>query len=342
MDISYTFSSNHRRGYISKDLILQQVTQEEIFSLVFNFIPQEFDYVVSPLRQDKEPGCWFTYHTNNILYFIDFGNTRTHSDCFNLVQDYFKIPNFYLTLEYIYQTLIQGKNRELLPTVKEATVKTEKKEVKIIIEARPFSMVDKSFWWNKYEISKKNLIEDKIFPTTKVYLLNTKTGSHIVNCDQKTYSYLGFKESRKKVYFPTREGKKRFLTNCTKDDIGGIDSLVISGRELIITKSYKDYRVLKNLGKNVVWFQNEGMVPNVLILYSLVRRFVNVIVWFDNDLPGMIASEKIKNIINQEFPGKAKNLWLPEKALEFGVKDPSDCKEYDSLYFNSFVKQFTL
>jgi hypothetical protein len=341
MTFNYTSDVIHRRGFISKEAILQLVSQEEIFSLVLNYIPKEFDYVVSPLRIDKSPGCWFSYHTNGILYFIDFGHTRTHSDCFNLVQDYFKIPNFYLTLEYIYATLIQGKDRLPSIVVKEDTVRTEKKRVKLIIEARAFNLLDKGFY-TPYGITKPNLIEDKVFPTSKLYLLNTKTGSHVINCDPFTYTYTEFADSRKKVYFPKKTGSKRFLTNCTKDDIGGIHLLPMYGQELIITKGYKDYRVLKNMGKNVVWFQNEGMIPNDLILYSLVRHFVNVIVWFDNDQAGIIASEKIKQKINSMFPGKAKNLWLPERGLEFGVKDPSDCRAKEPQYFQHFIKQFTL
>ena len=138
-----------------------------------------------------------------------------------------------------------------------------------------------------------------------------------------------------------REGRKRFLTNCTKNDVGGINSLVSYGKELIIAKSYKDYRVLKNNGKNVVWFQNEGMIPSDSILTLLVRHFASVIVWFDNDQPGIIASEKVKNHINTLVPCKAKNLWLPERSLEVGIKDPSDCIAKDKVLFNQFLKDFT-
>ena len=336
----YNSDNLNRRGFICKESILNLVTQEEIFELVFNFKPQEFDYVVSPLRKDRTPGCWFTYHTNGVLYFIDFGHSRTHSDCFNMVQDFFKFSNFYLTLEYIHKTLIQGKVG-LKPIVIKEEIKTSTKEkVKLLIEARPFNFADAQFW-SQYEIKKKHLIEDRVFATQKVFALNTKSGSHIIDCKDIAYSYNAFPESRKKIYFPMRQGKRRFLTNCTKNDVGGINSLVSYGKELIITKAYKDYRVLKNRGKNVVWFQNEGMIPNDLILNLLVRNFVSVIVWFDNDQPGIVASERIKNHINTLIPCKAKNLWLPERSLEYGIKDPSDCIAKDKNLFNQFLKDFT-
>ena len=339
---NYQYHSDNlnRRGFISKESILSQVTQEEIFQLVFKFAPEEFDYVVSPLRRDKTPGCWFSYHSTGVLYFIDFANKRTHSDCFNIVQDYFQFPNFYLTLEYIYNTLIQG-NVALKPIIhSEETKKLAKEKVKLLIEARPFSSADAQFW-SQYEIRKQHLIEDRVFPVQKLFALNTKSGSHIIECKDIAYSYNDFPEARKKIYFPMREGKRRFLTNCTKNDVGGINSLVPYGKELIIAKSYKDYRVLKNNGKNVVWFQNEGMIPNDSILNVLIQHFVSVIVWFDNDEPGIVASERVKNHINTFIPGKAKNLWLPERGLELGIKDPSDCIAKDKILFHNFLKDFT-
>jgi hypothetical protein len=336
----YNSDKLERRGFISKESILSLVTQEEIFELVFKFKPVEFEYVVSPLRNDDIPGCWFSFHDNGILYFVDFGSKRTHSDCFNIVQDYYKFPNFYLTLEYIFNALIRGKV-ELKPIeIKKAVQKTTKKKVKLLIEARPFNAQDGQFW-SKYGIRKKDLIEDKVFPIHRLYALNTKTGNHAIECKDITYSYTDFPEARKKIYFPMKEGRKRFITNCNQNDVGGINSLLPYSKELIITKGYKDYRVLKNHGKNVVWFQNEGMIPNNLILNNLVKHFVNIIVWFDNDQPGIVASEKIKQQINTIFPGRAKNLWLPERGLEVGIKDPSDCKALDPKYFQQFLKDFT-
>lgn len=336
----YNSDNLNRRGFICKESILSLVTQEEIFALVFNYIPQEFDYVVSPLRYDRTAGCWFSYHTNGVLYFIDFAHSRTHSDCFNMVQDFFKFPNFYLTLEYIHKTLIQGKTGLEPIKNQEETKKIVKEKVKLLIEARLFNAADAQFW-SQYEIRKKHLVEDRVFPVQKLFALNTKSGSHIIDCKDIAYSYNDFPESRKKIYFPMRGGKRRFLTNCTKNDVGGINSLLHSGKELIIAKSYKDYRVLKNNGKNVVWFQNEGMIPSEETLNLLIKPFVSVLVWFDNDQPGIIASEKVKNHINNLIPGKARNLWLPERSLEQGIKDPSDCIAKDKSLFNQFLKDFT-
>jgi hypothetical protein len=336
----YNSDNLNRKGYISKESILSLVTQEDIYELVFKFKPVEYDYVVSPLRKDSEPGCWFYYHQNGILYFVDFGHSRTHSDCFNMVQDYYKLGNFYLTLEFIYNSLIRGKEQTIEPIeVKKVATKKSKEGVKLLIEARKFSAQDANYW-SQYQIKKENLMQDKVFPVHRLYALNTKSGSHIIECNDLAYSYTDFSDSRKKIYFPLRQGKNRFITNCNKDDVGGINFISQYCKKLIITKSYKDYRVLKNNGKNVVWFQNEGMIPNDVTINKLVKLNTEIIVWYDNDQPGILASEKVKQHLNSIVPGIAKNLWLPERALEFGVKDPSDCIAKDPHYFQQFLKTF--
>ena len=93
---------------------------------------------------------------------------------------------------------------------------------------------------------------------------------------------------------------------------------LIDVTQLMITKSYKDYRVLRNLGVNVTWFQNEGSVPNNL--KKIINGYKDVIIFFDNDYTGLEASEKLVNIIGN----KAREIYLPIPLLEEGIKDASD------------------
>jgi len=337
----YSSDSINRRGFISKESILSLVSQEDIFKLVFNYTPVEFEYVTSPMRKDETPQCWFSYHLNGVLYFIDFASTnRTHSDCFNVVQDYFGIPNFYLTLEYVYTHLIQGKAITAPIRVQPIIVKEVKKKVKILVEARPFNLMDKNFW-QPYGIQKKELIQDKVFPFSRFYALNTKNGNVTAQCSDIAYSYNEFKNGKKKLYFPLRKGRHRFITNCGKDDIGGLHSLSQYSKQLIITKSYKDWRVLKNKGKNVIWFQNEGMFPDKKLLYSIIKQYPQIIILFDNDQAGIYASGRLKDYINTFYPNKTQSLCLPISLLDYNVKDPSDLKIFNNQLLNQFLKDFT-
>lgn len=319
------------RGYIDKDKILSYVTEEDIFKLVFEEISPEFEYVTSPLREDNNPGCWFQKGVKGDLRFVDFANTSVidgidmrNIDCFNAVQVYYGLGNFYRTLEYIRERLILGKNLRLLPKEKRSSSKLMKKlEFSVDIEVRDFEPRDARFW-KPFGISKQNLIDDKVFAVLRYSMKNTKNGDFLSRPETNCYAFTDFKSGRKKLYFPFLKGKYRFITDCTIDDVGGIDSLSTSGDTLFITKSYKDWRVLKNLGCEAIWFQSEIMFPSNNVLISLCNRYKRVIIFFDNDKTGVSMSQRLKELINTFLPDKSDYIHLPIELEKRGITDPSD------------------
>ena len=105
------------RGYIDKEKILNLVTEEQIFSLVFGYEPEEFDRVVAPYRQDNNPGCWFERDINNKLCLRDFAYGKKPLDCFETVKITYGLDNFYSVLEFIHKHLIQGKKLKPLEKI---------------------------------------------------------------------------------------------------------------------------------------------------------------------------------------------------------------------------------
>ena len=325
--------------YVDKNFILSHLTQEEIFKIVFGYLPVEFEYVTSPFRHDSNPGCWFEYKENKLI-FVDWADRRTlngirmgHLDCFNAIQLYFKFPNFSTTLNYLY-TLIKNK-KDFFP-VKKSLIDSDKQEphikkrknksVKIMFLSRNFNLQDKEFW-SRYEISSSNLNEDGVYAVLKYRMTNTKIGDYDASTlYELCYAYTDFPDSRKKLYFPNRvKGKKRFITNCKSDDVGGYKKLPKSGELLVISKSYKDYRVLKNQGLTVCWFQNEGMIPSEEILIDLLSRFKEIVVFFDNDEAGKIASvEVVKALRKLSQETLIRRVYLPNSLLKENITDPSD------------------
>jgi len=322
-------------GFINKDKILEYVSQADIFQLVFGFEPVEFEYITSPFREDNSPGCWFEIDINtNKLRFTDFADTRvingvkmSNIDCFDAVMIYYGLPNFYKTLEFIKAKLIDGKDIKhdiihIKPTHRE--VKRVKNKVGVLINTRDFYLNDRNFWETRYRISKDNLIEDKVFSIQKFKLTGTKSGDHLFKTPDIAYAYTEFASGNKKIYRPTKKGARRFITNCTADDVGGMNSQIKSGRLLIITKSYKDYRVLRNLGLNVRWLQNEGMFPKSEEFWELIAAFDKVVVFFDNDSAGIKAAHDLVELINYPVGTKAWYIHLPVEMLAVGISDPSD------------------
>lgn len=338
----YASDTLSSRGFIDKKVILELVSQEQIFELVFGFLPEDFQYVTSPFRlNDKSPGCWFQYHLNNTLYFIDFANNshRRHSDCFNIVQDYFQLPNFYATLDFIYKKLIEGKDIRIKNRMVKQIQTQTKEGVKILVEPRQYNIKDVN-WWSPYGITTNQLLEEKYYAVSAFHALNTKKGNISHRCMDLVYADTNYREGRKKLYFPHREGKHRFLTTCKREDIGGINFLAPFGRQLIITKSFKDYKVLKNQGKNTIYLQNEGMYPLSLIL-SIVKSWKEIIIFFDNDKQGMHASQELSGLINREYFNKSKALWLPESLYNLNITDPSDFHKKEGRQpLNQFLNTF--
>lgn len=321
------------KGYIDRDEILKFVSEEEIFELVFGFLPEEFLHAVSPFRVDNKPNCWFQYYPSGKLKFVDFaskiiirGKQMVNIDCFDAVQIYFKLPNYYETLKFIRDTLIDGK-RIAGVEVPERTLSEfityKKKEVKIYIENRDFEGKDARYF-KKYEISSQNLIEDKVFAVTKLKLIDTKSGDHTIYCNDLCYAHTNFNNGKKKIHRPMQKGSKRFITNCTQNDIYGLKGLPKFGDLLMIKKSYKDYRVIKNQGLCTIAFQNEGMIPSNEILLPIVKGYKRVVVFFDNDEAGITAGKKVVDHINSFFPGKARAIHLPIDLKDKGITDPSD------------------
>lgn len=310
-----------RGGFMDKNEILSYVSEQDIYELVFGFKPEEFDKVCSPLRVDFTPGAYFERTpTDNRLFFKDWGDPKKSlHDCFDVVQRYFNLPNFYQTLNFVKEHLIDGKKlvkRNLISH----TPKTPKK-TNISFQTRAYLLADK-IYWEKYEITRQQLLEDRVMAVSKIKIVGKK-GTNISTPYTPCYAYTEFDSGNKKLYFPYREGSKRFLTNCSKNDIGGLHNLDLDDPQLIITKSYKDYRVLKNQGYNCVWFQNEGMTPDMEFLDPLISSFSDIIVFFDNDKTGIEASIKLVEKL-QLIYGKGYSLYLPTELLAEGIKDPSD------------------
>lgn len=354
MDIIYDDSSLER-GFINKNKILEYLTEEEIFGLVFDYVPEEFEYITSPFREDKNPGCWFERDIiTGKLWFKDFANNATVRgikmriiDCFNAVQVYYNFSNFYKTLQFIKRNLIDNKNRKIrevsnFTKMVNNTSVIKKSRTKISIATKDFTSKDRKYW-TSYGISKRNLIDDEVFSVKKFRVDNPRKNKNVViNGGDLCFAYTQFEKNRKKIYRPLLK-RGKFITNCSADDIGGITDLVPFGRKLVISKSYKDYRVLKNFGLNVIWFQNEGMFPSKHLMEDLISRFKEHIIFFDNDRGGIEAAEKLLKLINNKSLNKARSIHLSVELIKYGITDPSDYyKKVSKKKLVKFLKESNL
>lgn len=311
---------------LSCEEILQETTQEAIFGL---FIKQKIlldkeAYYKAPYREDSNPDCYFEKFEGK-LTFVDFADIRKSKNCFSFVSACIKSKSLLETNNYIQKALnLKGGNSLLeKPVEKESNIVEAikvKKSRTISYIPRKFNHKDKEFW-SKYEISSQNLIDDGVVPISGYRSTNRKGETFTISTLDIMYAYTAFDNNKVKIYRPHGNKEEKWFTNCTQHDIGGLDDLPISGEQLIITKSYKDYRVLKNQDLDVIWLQNEGMLPNPTLIHMLGKRFDKIIVFFDNDKVGIKNSKTVTSYINSMYPSKARMVYLP---LEIKEKDPSD------------------
>ena len=313
--------------------ILDRVTEKEILGIVFKeeIILDKGVKYLAPYRDDKEAGCFFEEYEGGI-YFVDFADTMVSKNCFHVIMKTKRL-SFIESLEFINSHFNLGlgdNNGNLIKDkikqndcVEEKTLKKTFKERVITFLPREFNNKDRLFW-KQYKISKQNLIDDKVIPVEIYRFLSRRDQTITIRPFDICYAYTDFPDNKVKIYRPYGKKEEKWLTNCNQNDIGNYNNLPKNGDLLIIAKSYKDCRVLRNLGFNCIWLQNEGMFPNDKILKDLCKRFKKIIVWFDNDNTGITNARYLVELINSIEKNKASSIVLPPKLLEEKIKDPSD------------------
>lgn len=308
---------------ITPEQILQKVNQEKIFEWVlkepFEFGKHKYK---SPFREHSNPEkgtCRFEQRADGTILFVDFGDTITHRTCFRMVMDIYNctlnealkiiVSHFNLSKEkYEYTSIIKSNQY----------IKTEQSS-DTTITYDPIELTKKhKLYISQYLILPQHLIEDSVFPTNKFYIQKPNKIRKTINVYTICFA-LDFIDAVK-LYQPYSVDYK-FITNCNEDHIGNFDNLDEYGDELIITKSWKDHRVIRNLLflKNVIYFQNEGMTPSFYILENLSKRFKFITIFFDNDETGIKAAIKLQNIFNKIKIGSCRIIYMP---VSIGYKDP--------------------
>lgn len=320
--------------------ILKRVSEEEIFGIAIqeDIVLDKGAKYLAPYRTDEIPECYFEKH-NGVLRFVDFANgTGSPSlNCFQFIQKLHNV-DFKKALEVINESLSLGLGDNLGKAkkisyehnhVEEKNVKKVFKERVITILPRQYNYKDKQFW-SKYEISSENLIEDNVI-AVELYKSISKTGQHFsVRPTDICYAYTEFESGKSKIYRPYASKDAKWFTNCNQNNIGSVSHLPDRGKTLIISKSYKDSRVIRNQDIPSIWFQNEGQIPSRSVIKPILDRFESVVVWFDNDNTGITNSRVVVSYLN-EVSGRdiARSIMLPPRLLPLGIKDPSDCIAID-------------
>lgn len=304
--------------------------QLQIWWWVLGHVVNVGEHFCNPMRTDTHPGCWLQWK-GNYLRLQDYADEEYHNlSVFDAVMKIYGIG----FQEAIHKILNESN---VNVTVKQQYVgkKRKDKSTTISVVKRPWREEDRRFW-QPLGISTSQLEEDKVIPIS-AFIVN---GSY---CKASTPAYaIWFPSGRCKIYQPV--GKPKWITNCKVDDM--ILPIIEEEKfsELIISKSYKDNRILQNLGYYSTWVQAEAMSVNSFLLKMLHKHDMaeDTFIFFDNDTAGDKASEKLSNMY--DFRVMKMPLELRKEPFKFYYNDEpkvgiTDLAEYYSIYGKDKTKE---
>ena len=292
-----------------KEIILERMSQEDIFSLAFGQI--DFNQkVTNPLRYDRNPGAWFEY-IKDTLYFRDFAWGERPLDAFEFLSIYYDIP-----IEQVYEYLL---NLDEIPHT-EAKVKKKRSKRKsqtkdIVVFPIEMNGEDEKLW-NKWGLTVNDLKWNNVVKVSDYYIGDRK---YIA----PPFTYAKLEKDCIKIYKPLAKKGEKFISSCTGNEFGCLYNVDYSNPKLIITKSFKDCILLRKIGYNAIYVQGEGIIPTEM---DILKQFKEVYILFDNDTPGKVGARNLQLMIKHNTGIITKVIFLKS------AKDASDVVAQFGIY----------
>jgi hypothetical protein len=307
--MEFTTKGHIVAGELKKEDILNKVSAHDIFKYYITSYISPGKAFCSELRKDRSPSCSIKILGNNNAVYKDFSNGEVYgpikyvqrkyglqyhqalvvvSNDFNLALCVGNVPN--KTMGHI------GEKQDIQP--KESIVR-------IRIVSIPFTK-EGLLYWIQYGITVKIL---DLFEVKQLQGYYLKHNYFKVKRGELAFSY-HFGNYRYKILKPDSDNK--WFTNCNASIIQGFNQLPEKGKLLIITKSNKDIMTLRGISLYAVAPQSEStVIPEKAIEY-LKERWKRIIIWYDNDKPGVELASKHSLIYKAPFVhnpiGESKDL----------------------------------
>lgn len=283
---------------LSEESIFKKVSEFDLFRYYipdFEALNKKFS---SPFRSDRSPSCSIR-EFNGKLFYKDFGSGKTYT-VINFLKELYSL-NYYEVLNVISNDFDLGLNNKKIDAKsmgyvgeKGLIVKSAPKETILRIKRRKWNNKKDMEYWKPYGLNKNILNYFNIVPISNLWVNNLMIN---VSDKQPSYAYI-LGEGLYKVLSPYSEHK--WISNC-KNTIQGYNQLPDNGDILVITKALKDCMVLYKYGIPAIAPQSENTAIDINVMNNLKKRFKRIIVFFDNDDPGIKAAEVYKELYNLEY-----------------------------------------
>jgi len=304
---------------ITKQYLLDRASQETYLEYYLG-IPVKKGLFKSPLRADNSPTCAFYRNKSGDIIFKDFSGAF-YGNFISVVMYKYGLT-YYKALRMIANDFGYIKHPTLIKNPKPVTVSTsdfkESKEANIQVEIQDFTE-DELNWWLKFGITEKILKKFKVFSCKTVFL-----NGNFFRSSTKSSPIFGYYRGKTedgtelwRIYFPKhKKNDIRFLSNWKSILLQGSKQLPKEDDVLVITKSMKDVMTLYSLGITAIAPNSENLFLTENQYLKLRSRFKRMVVFYDNDLPGIRNMNKIR----KKFPD-VECMWIPRK---YNAKDISD------------------
>lgn len=298
---------------LSKENILNEVSGYDLFKYYIKDFEDLSRSFCSPLRVDKNPDVRIFKSSDGNFLYKDFGRPEHIFDPFSFIMELYNI-SFVEALELInvdfnlnlgkksrFKTV---KNKPILTPADVINKMTSEKSIRVV--SKPYSWYN-LLYWEAYNITKSTLEKFRVVPIEGYYL-----NYNYFKCKKDSYAYC-FGNYKYKILQSKDEFK--WISNTSHNTLQGWRQLPLKGDLLFITSSLKDVMVFNEIGYNAVAPHSEVPKINQDVINNLKKRFKEIIIFYDNDGPGIDSASKLS-----EYTG-FKYLHIP---TEFKEKDPSD------------------
>lgn len=311
------------RKIITIEAVLDKITEYDIFRM---YMPGDWKVnkaALSPFRHERTPSFVIS-SKKGYLSFIDFGDTSFRGDCFEFVKKMFNLPYLEDVLRKIDNDFGLGFNSErkdyesMVRQYKQPEV--SKRSVLIQVVTRKFTKQELVYWAG-YHQSIDDLRANNVYSIRTLYMNRQR---FTATDNELRFGYLY--DGHWKIYSPFADRRLKWMPNNVPiTAMDGMDDVKHCSIALI-TKSKKDYMVMKKVFPHCCAVQNEGIgcfsEENVQFLKDNSDvQFLS----FDNDITGVTNSQKITKLFDFQY------INVPRRYIEEGIKDWADLAKHHGL-----------
>ena len=327
---------------ISVTELFEKYSEIDILTTVFPEIISIPCKIQSPFRVDNNPSFGIYLDDNHHVKFKDFGDSETRGGLLDLLCMKWKC-SFYQVFDRILQVMQKKTGSSDIVKVKQMKTLTRKEvseSTVVEVKTRAWQPYDYEYW-ESYGIEKKWLRYAEIYPIS--YKIITKKGNggvrdkkYIFPADKYAYCFVEHKEgvTQIKIYQPFNTQGFKWCSKMDSSVIGLWTKIPKEGDRVVLCSSLKDALCLScQCHIPTLCLQGEGYHISDTAIEELKKRYKEIFICYDTDLPGLIDGQKLSektgfiNIVPDL--GEAKDLSDYYKSLA----NKEDFKQLEKLFY---------